>query len=122
VNFKFPLLKWQQRHAGWLTRFYARQVAKKIARSTTSTYQFGGWEGALKKNYVMIDADKYQLVHWILNSVGYCCSTADVMERCGVDSQAKECVPPFTLTPIGEVELDKKPKLPKWHLPWIKSV
>ena len=58
----------------------------------SKTYQFGGFEGPLsKRGYVLIDAPKYELMHWILTVAGYSCCPADVMKRCGepVDSRGE---------------------------------
>lgn len=91
VNLKFKVEDgsggFQKR--SWFHRFCARVVARMIVLSGPSgaTYQFGGWDGALKKNYLMVDASKFQLAHWILRQVGYECCVADIMERCGVDGE-----------------------------------
>ena len=61
-----------------------------ILKSIGDTYQFGGYTGALKKSYEMVDASKFQLVHWILYVAGYSCCTADIMERCGINPSEKD--------------------------------
>ena len=68
-----------------IKRFLARQMAISIFNDSATHYQFGGWDGFLKKNYVMCDADKFQLMHWILFNAGYSCCKADIMKRCGID-------------------------------------
>lgn len=84
MNFKFEIDKhWSYR--SWLDRFCVRHVCKMIAKSQAKTYQFGGYTGAKKLAYELINAEKYQLMHWILREAGYNCCPADVMERCGVD-------------------------------------
>ena len=71
----------------WLDRFCARHVAKMLHNTQGATYQFGGYTGALKKSYELVDADVFQLMHWVLRESGYNCCPADVMERCGVDPE-----------------------------------
>ena len=89
MNFKFEVDKmWAKR--SWLDRFCARQVCKMIFKSGAKTYQFGGWNGAKKLSYELINAEKFQLMHWILREAGYSCCAADVMERCGIDYMKRE--------------------------------
>jgi hypothetical protein len=63
-------------------RWVARQVAADILNGG-GHYQFGGYTGALKKAYEMVDADCHQLAHWILRRVGYVCCCADLMKLTG---------------------------------------
>ena len=92
INLRFKIYKDEKKDHSWLDRFCARWVARMIHRSQIDYYQFGGWVGAgSKAKYELIDADKYQLMHWILREVGYRCCPADVMERCGVDPEARDC-------------------------------
>jgi len=79
---------WTKR--GWIKRLFARRVASMIINTSSETYQFGGWTGALKKAYEMVDADKFQLAHWILREAGYNCCPADVMRRAGVDPDSRQ--------------------------------
>ena len=73
-----------------IDRWCVRMVCLMIWRSGAKSFQFGGYDGALKKNYYMVDADRFQLMHWILRVAGYDCSSADVVERCGVDISIHE--------------------------------
>lgn len=88
---------------GYLQRYHARKTARMLADNSARTYQFGGYQGALKKSYMLIDADKYQLIHWILTAAGYYCTPAQVMERCGVDPEAKSA-------PEGTLEVQQERK------------
>ncbi len=54
-----------------------------ILNSSTNTFQFGGWNGALKLSYELVNAEKEQLAHWILRDAGYLCCPADLMELTG---------------------------------------
>lgn len=88
-NFRFEVDRtWGKR--SFLDRFFARMVAKLLWFSKGNTYQFGGWTGAKKLSYKLVDADKFQLMHWILREAGYSCCPADVMERCGVNPEEKK--------------------------------
>lgn len=90
-NFVFPVeVRALKGLRGYLQRYHARKTALMIAENNVRTYQFGGYQGALKKSYMLIDADKYQLIHWILTAAGYYCTSAQVMERCGVDPESKK--------------------------------
>lgn len=123
-DFQFPIMG----HApmgirGWLIRYFARQTCETLAHPANTYYQMGGWE---KRDYHMIDVDKYQLMHWVLFEAGYLCSTADVMERCGVNADRKPG-PPDTLDIFDEVDADEPPWKQKnrWlrRLPvnWLKK-
>jgi len=87
MNLKFELRgQWTREYkTNFIKRFMARHMAKSIFNDLPSHYQFGGWNGLLKKEYVMCLASKYQLMHWILFNAGYSCSVVDIMERCGID-------------------------------------
>ena len=91
INFKFPLkskkLLWNNEKVktSIFKRFIARQMCLIIFKSNSTHYQFGGWSGSLKKEYNMCLANKFQLMHWILYSAGYHCSTSDIMKRCGIE-------------------------------------
>lgn len=88
-NLRFDIdPQWGKR--SWLDRFCARHVANLLFRTRGETYQFGGWTGALKRSYEMVDASKFQLMHWILREAGYKCCEADIMKRCGVDPEKVE--------------------------------
>ena len=89
VNFKFDI-DWRWPKRSWFDRFCARHVAKMILNADGDTYQFGGWTGAKRENYEMINADKFQLMHWILRESGYQCNTAQVMYRVGVDPDKRK--------------------------------
>jgi len=80
--------RWEPR--SWLDRFCARHVARMLFRANGATYQFGGWTGAKKLAYEMVDADKFQLMHWVLRESGYRCCPADVMKRFGVNPEKDE--------------------------------
>ena len=67
-----------------LDRWAARRMCNLIFRAPGETYQFGGYTGALKLSYEMVDASKFQLMHWILSVVGIRCCVYDVMESYGV--------------------------------------
>lgn len=83
-NLIFPLDRmWPPKF--FFVRFCARITAAMIINNPAETYQFGGWTGALKKAYELVNADKFQLAHWILREAGYSCCPADVMRRAGVD-------------------------------------
>ena len=91
-DLRFPVDK---RHVWGLSssvfhRWLARKTAAMLWFRGARYYQFGGYDGALKKNYVLVDAPVFQLMHWILTTAGYDCTMADVMERCGVDPSAKD--------------------------------
>ena len=104
MNFVFPIeVRAPGGWKGYLQRYYARKTARMIADRPARTYQFGGYQGALKKSYMLIDADKYQLIHWILTAAGYYCTPAQVMKRCGVDPEAKS-------TPEGTLEVQQERK------------
>jgi hypothetical protein len=45
--------------------------------------------------YVLIDADKFQLAHWILREAGYSCNVADIMGRAGVSYGKAEAMLKF---------------------------
>lgn len=84
LNFKFKITSHKDNKLGFIKRFIARKMAKIIYNSSVDTYQFGGWTGALKKSYELVDADKFQLIHWLLNSVGYECCVDGIREHCGL--------------------------------------
>lgn len=82
-NLKFEIdTRWGKR--SWLDRFFARRTALMIFNAKGDTYQFGGI-GMLHSSYEMIDADKFQLMHWILREAGYNCCAASIMRHCGID-------------------------------------
>jgi hypothetical protein len=88
MNFKFEIDKrWHKRT--WIDRLCARWVAKMIYKTKSETYQFGGWTGAKKLAWELVDADKFQVIHWILREAGYNCCPADIMERCGIDPEKR---------------------------------
>lgn len=90
-NFKFEIDEmWGKRI--FLERFFARMVAKILWFSKGNTYQFGGWTGAKKLSYELVDADKFQLMHWILREAGYLCSVANIMERCNINPEERRDV------------------------------
>lgn len=96
-----------QRTATRLERRAARKTCRMLWRSGVSSYQFGGFEGARSKEYRLIMAERFQLMHWILHAAGYSCSVADVMERCGYDARDKTTESRSeerkgTLTPLDE--------------------
>lgn len=121
MNFKFPIeVNAPKGFKGWLMRCCARYTAKMIANDSVQHYQFGGYDGALQKNYLMVDADKYQVIHWIFTTAGYYCTSAQVMERCGVNPNIKPS-PEGTLMTIAE---SPQKKLAQWiahaKVPWLK--
>ena len=67
----------------WWQRLVARHVAADILTNDTGTYQFGGYTGALRLKYELVDADRHQLAHWVLRRVGYLCCCADLMKLTG---------------------------------------
>lgn len=75
--------------ASMFHRWLARKTAAMLWFRGASSYQFGGYDGALKRNYVLINAPVFQVMHWILRTAGYDCSPAMVMLRCGVDPSTK---------------------------------
>lgn len=64
-------------------RFIARRTAAAILNDECCSYQFGGIQGPLSPEYLLIDADKHQLAHWVLYQAGYSCCCADLMEMTG---------------------------------------
>jgi hypothetical protein len=93
-NFKFKIDKRPFVHSegfktNFIRRFIARLMCQIIYKDPSTHYQFGGWSGSLKKEYNTCLANKFQLMHWILYSVGYSCCVADIMERCGIDQEDK---------------------------------
>ena len=130
-NFLLEVRAPQGLFAIWL-RFCARQIATMLANSSDQTFQFGGYDGTLNHNYLLVNADKYQVIHWILTVAGYSCTPAKVMQRCGINPDAKPA-PAGTLTVIQEnpvvesVELPpSKPRsLTAWfyvtRMPWIRK-
>lgn len=91
VNFRFEIDKlWPEQKRNFIDRFCARWVARMIQQAKGDTYQFGGYTGFKRLSYEMVNADKYQLIHWILREAGYLCCPADVMERCGIDDSKRE--------------------------------
>ena len=89
MNFRFEIDEWGDGRS-WFDRLCARHVAKMILNAYGDTYQFGGWTGAKRENYEMVNADKFQLMHWILREAGYQCNTAQVMARAGVDPEKRK--------------------------------
>ena len=99
LNFKFPIdPRWSKRN--WLDRWCARQTCLMLWRSGCLSYQFGGFEG---DDYRIIMAPVFQLMHWILRQAGYDCCPADVMKRCGVDTDRKP-PPEGTLDIFSEMQ------------------
>jgi len=89
MNLKFKIDKrWPKR--SWFDRFCARHVCKMIVKENFKSYQFGGYTGAKKLSYELVNAECFQLMHWVLREAGYSCCAADVMERCGIDYEKKE--------------------------------
>jgi len=87
-NLKFKIDdRWAKR--SWWQRLCARVTAIMIHNAKGDYYQFGGTQGALKPEYLLINADKYQLMHWILREAGYSCCPADVMRRCGINPDVR---------------------------------
>lgn len=89
-NFKFPLqnknqLNFDGTKTNIVKRFFARRMAYSIFKEKNTHYQFSGWTGELKKEYVMCLASKYQLMHWILFNAGYSCSVSHILSRCGIN-------------------------------------
>lgn len=76
--------KWKT--TSWLNRFCARHTARVIYRTNVDCCQVDGWS-ELKREYEMINTNKFQLIHWILREVGYDCCPAEIMEKCGVDPE-----------------------------------
>lgn len=70
-------------------RWIARRAASRILNGDARTYQFGGFTGALKLSYELVNADKEQIAHWLLRDVGYNCCTADIMELTGNNENGK---------------------------------
>ena len=70
-------------HGTILGRFIARRTAAALLNDNCNSYQFGGTQGPLSPEYMLIDADKHQLAHWVLNQAGYSCCTADLMKLTG---------------------------------------
>jgi hypothetical protein len=66
-------------------------------------YQFGGFQGNNRHQYLLIDAPVFQLMHWILIQAGYSCCPADVMRRCNVDTDRKP-PPDGTLNIFSEMQ------------------
>lgn len=95
-NFRFKIIKKKQflsdghskyKRSSFLKRFIARKMALILFENGADTYQFGGCTGTLKKSYELVNADKFQLIHWILRSVGYDCCSANIEERCNVNNK-----------------------------------
>lgn len=119
MNFKFPVeVNAPKGLTGWLMRWHARKVAHMIAVLPFQTYQFGGVQGELTE-YLLIDADKYQVIHWVLTTAGYYCTTAQVMERCGVEFKAKP-TPEGTLTVFSETQKTMMEWIRHSKVPWLK--
>lgn len=72
--------KWPAQR-GWIDRFCARWVAGMINSSNSGAYQFGGYTGEKRLSYEMVDAEKEQLMHWILREAGYSCTSGGVKDR-----------------------------------------
>ena len=86
---KFPLDKMWPSQSNFFERWIARRAAARILNSSARTYQFGGWTGAKKLAYELVDADKEQIAHWLLREVGYSCCPADIMKLTGHDPECK---------------------------------
>jgi len=87
LNFEVDKL-WRKR--SWIQRLAARIVANMIINTESDTYQFGGWRSSKQPTpYTFIQADKYQLAHWVLRESGYHCCVADIMKRAGKKVFAK---------------------------------
>lgn len=115
-DFRFPIYSYAPRGLlGWWLRFCARQVCRIIA-AKGGTYQFGAWINANQyvDEYVMINSDYCQLIHWILVTVGYSCCTADIMERCGHFAEDKQ-------TGLLQIK-DEKIKNPDTISKWIETM
>lgn len=88
-DLRFPVdTRWEPRKS-WFARWIARCAAAMILNHPVRTYQFGGWNGALKLSYELVLADKEQLAHWILRAAGYSCCPADLMKLTGQDPAAR---------------------------------
>ena len=85
---RFPVDRKWHPIGNFFERWIARHAAARILNGDCRTFQFGGWTGALKKSYEMVNADKEQLAHWILRDVGYSCCPADIMKLTGHDPEA----------------------------------
>lgn len=98
INFKFRIKDknklWNEEklNTNVIKRFIARLMCQILFKNSATHYQFGGWSGNLKKEYNMCLANKFQLMHWILYSVGYSCCVADVMKRCGIDPEDRRYI------------------------------
>ena len=90
-RFKYPIdSQWPMSvRSTIITRLAARITARMIYHSMGETYQFGGYTGILMEKYEMVDADKFQLIHWILREAGYSCCPADLMKECGIDPDGR---------------------------------
>jgi len=88
-RFKYPIDPQWPLKSNFINRLAARITARMIYHAMGETYQFGGYTGVLKLSYEMVDADKFQLMHWVLREAGYSCCPADLMEECGVDPESR---------------------------------
>ena len=105
-DLRFPLDRYdmRRRDMGWWNRYCARWTARMLWKSGAMSFQFGGFDGALKKNYFLVNASVFQLMHWILRVAGYDCCPADVMKRCGANPDSKS-VPEGCLEIFAEADM-----------------
>ena len=89
-KFKFRIDPSWPLKSNYINRLAARITARMIYHALGESYQFGGYTGMLMEKYEMVDADKFQLIHWILREAGYSCCPADVMEACGIDPDTRK--------------------------------
>lgn len=89
-KFKYPIDPQWPLKSNFINRLAARITVRMIYHSLGESYQFGGYTGLLMEQYEMVDADKFQVMHWVLREAGYSCSPADVMESCGVDPDTRK--------------------------------
>ncbi len=88
-HLRFPIDAMWPTKSTWLDKLIARMAAARILNGSSRTYQFGGYTGAKKLAYEMVDAEKEQLAHWLLRDCGYNCCVVDIMKVMGRDPDAK---------------------------------
>lgn len=90
MNFRFKIRPMQGVKTNIYIRWVARKACKMIYKNKSTHYQFAGWNGTLKKEYVMCNASKFQIMHWLLHIAGYSCCVADIMRRCNIGTEMDE--------------------------------